>query len=377
VEWSAAVHPRSSGLRAEFPVRHSPRVLSEGEIGTASGKLDLSLHAETATKLFPHLTKYLCPLQMAVILHTSRLVGVECPGLHSVYSELALSVDDANGCEGLRYEVTKFDVRFALVLMKVTAPGLHGYIKAFVRPPPQRQAAYLSLKGLVTNHEFAGQRALVVGGSRGLGEVTAKLLCTGGAQVKITYFQGEADACRIVDEIASAGGRADCLHLDVLNLDHGLPDALFGDWSPTHLYYFATPFISSGTKGKFSTELFNKFCTYYVTGLMKMTDRLASGGSLNIFFPSTVYIDEVPLDMGEYAAAKMAGEMLCVFLQKTLPRATIARPRLPRMATDQTASFMPVKNLDPVPVMIQALRSLHASDRVRDHPARTPSVQEK
>ncbi|NWF74647.1 MAG: SDR family NAD(P)-dependent oxidoreductase [Nitrospirae bacterium] len=359
VEWTAADHPRSTGFTAQFPVRHSPCVLSEREIETGSGKLDLFFHTDTATRLFPYLTRYLPPSQVAVILNTSRLVGVECPGLHSIYSELALSADDSNDCDGMRYEVTKFDTRFALVVMKVTAPGLNGSIKAFVRPAPQRQAAYHSLKGLVPSDEFAGQRALIVGGSRGLGEVTAKLLCAGGAQVKITYFQGKEDAQRIVDEIASAGGRADCFHLDVLGLDRDPPDLSIGGWSPTHLYYFATPFIFLGTKGKFSTELFNKFCGYYVTGLMRTIDRFAGGGSLNIFFPSSTAVDEVPLDMGEYVAGKMAGEMLCEFLQKTLPKATIISPRIPRVATDQTVSFMPIKNLDPVPVIIQELRFFH------------------
>lgn len=360
VEWATASHPHASDITSQFPVQHSPRVFSEGKIAAASSMLDLCLHSDTANKLFPYLTRYLSRSQVAVLLHTSRLVGVECPGLHSIYSELALSADDSNGCRGMRYEVTKFDARFALVLMKVTAPGLNGSIKAFVRPPPQSQAAYLSLKGLVTNHEFAGQRALVVGGSRGLGEVTAKLLGMGGAQVKITYLQGKADACRIVDEIVSAGGRAECFHLDVLDLENGLSDALLSDWSPTHLYYFATPFISSGTKGKFSTELFSRFCEYYVTGLMRTINRLAIGGLRKIFYPSTTFIDEVPSDMGEYVAAKMAGEMLCAFLEKTMPEAIIARPRLPRMTTDQTVRLMPVKNLDPVPVMLQALRAVHA-----------------
>jgi hypothetical protein len=99
--------------------------------------------------------------------------------------------------------------------------------------------------------------------------------------------------------------------------------------------------------------------TVHVTGLMRTINQLASGGLQNIFYPSTTFVDEVPLDMGEYVAAKMAGEMLCEFLQKTLPRTTIARPRLPKMATDQMGRPKPVNCLDPVPVMIQALSSFH------------------
>ena len=49
-----------------------------------------------------------------------------------------------------------------------------GVAKTLYRPPPQVQADVAALAPLVAPGEFAGQRALVVGGSRGLGEVTVK-----------------------------------------------------------------------------------------------------------------------------------------------------------------------------------------------------------
>jgi NAD(P)-dependent dehydrogenase (short-subunit alcohol dehydrogenase family) len=231
-----------------------------------------------------------------------------------------------------------------------------GSIKAFVRPQPQQQAQYLSLKHLIEANEFTGQRALVVGGSRGLGEVAAKILCSGGAQVKITYYQGKDDADRIVDEITSNGGAAGSFHLDVLNPGLNFSEAGLNGWNPTHLYYFATPFISAALKGAFSPALFTKFCNCYVAGFLHTVQPLQRRGLRNIFYPSTVFIDDPPANMGEYAAAKMAGEMVCRFLQKNYAGMTIHVPRLPRMATDQTVSLWPSNNLDPVTVMIEALR---------------------
>jgi hypothetical protein len=52
----------------------------------------------------------------------------------------------------------------------------------------------------------------------------------------------------------------------------------------------------------------------------------------------------------------MAGEMLCAFLQKTQREIIIHKPRLPGMATDQTASFLEVGNQDPVAIMLEHLR---------------------
>jgi hypothetical protein len=56
--------------------------------------------------------------------------------------------------------------------------------------------------------------------------------------------------------------------------------------------------------------------------------------------------------------AKVTGEALCDFYSRTHPGITIHRPRLPRLATDQTASLMPLESMDPVPVLLENLRQL-------------------
>ena len=128
-------------------------------------------------------------------------------------------------------------------------------------------------------------------------------------------------------------------------------------WTPTHLYYFATPFIFGGKKGGFSTELFGKFCAYYVAGFVKVVEHFSASGLKNIFYPSSSAMDELPSGMGEYAAAKAAGETACRYLEKIYKGMVIHTPRLPRLATDQTVSLSPVNNLDPVPVLLKEFRS--------------------
>ncbi len=283
-------------------------------------------------------------MQIAVILATTRLVGVECPGLKSVFSKLDLSATDSYDCRTLSYKVTRLDRRFGLVAMKVTAPGMTGELKAFIRPAPHEQDSYLSLKGRVHSKEFSRQRALIIGGSRGMGEVTAKLLAAGGAKVVITYHRGQKDARRVVEDIVSNGGVADLSHLDVLNLDRDLAEVVASDQY------------------------------YYVTGFARTVIQLRSLGLRNVFYPSTVAIDELPMNSGEFAAAKMAGETLCSFLEKNDQEMTIYRPRLPRIATDQTASVVPVANQDPVPIMIKHLRSFRDASMARCRTASELSV---
>jgi hypothetical protein len=364
---SVAVRIKSELIRSEkwdfgrykqcSPIKCQSRSLSEDEIETASGSLDLYLNTETVTKFFPNLTRCVSPLQIAILLSTTRLVGVECPGLHSVYNELNLFTNDSHEFSTLKYNVIKFDKRFGLVLMKITAPDMTGNIKAFVRPEYQKQFDYLSMKKLVSSDEFAGQRALVIGGTRGLGEVTVKLLAAGSAEVKFTYYRGEEDARHIVNEIVSNGGIVDSFYLDVLSSQFEIVKSSLVDWNPTHLYYFATPFISPGSKGRFNISLFNRFCDYYVTGFFNIVNSLELKELKNIFYPSTVFIDELPLDMSEYVTAKTAGEVLCLFMEKNYPDMIIYRPRLPKMATDQTVSLLPAENSNPAPIMIKFLRS--------------------
>jgi 3-oxoacyl-[acyl-carrier protein] reductase len=55
---------------------------------------------------------------------------------------------------------------------------------------------------------LAGRRALVTGGSRGIGRATARLLASAGADVALTYHARAADAEAVVSEIRGMGRRA-------------------------------------------------------------------------------------------------------------------------------------------------------------------------
>ena len=213
----------------------------------------------------------------------------------------------------------------------------------------------------INRTEFINQRALVIGGSRGLGEVTAKVLSFGGADVKITYHKGTEDAYQVVDEIIAGGGIADSFHLNVLEENINFLSILKTKWAPTHMYYFATPFIASGKSRVFSISLFQKFCDFYVVGFQRIVEQLSQLGLKGVIYPSSVFVDNIPYNMGEYATAKMAGEELCPFLKKTKKGIIFHKPRLPKLSTDQTSSIAPTVNDDPVFIMLKHLRNLRDS----------------
>ena len=308
--------------------------------------------------MFPALARALPIAQLASLAALSFLVGMRCPGHDSVFSSFVASENDRTSADG-QYAVTRFDERFSLAEIQFTLPGLDGSIQAFRRPTPPDQASMAEVKRLVDGNEFAGVRALVVGGSRGLGETTAKILCAGGAEVRLTCRSGTADAQRVCAEIRQLGGTCSSHALDVLTLSTD-NTRLFADWTPNALFYYPTPPIFQGKRGAFSPELFNHFCEIYINGFHKTVDAIPLGESetLSVLYPSTIAIEELPADMVEYVCAKATGETLCQFISRYDRRISIHCPRLPRMKTDQTASVVPVRSADPVDLLLPLVRDM-------------------
>jgi len=106
-----------------------------------------------------------------------------------------------------------------------------------------------------------------------------------------------------------------------------------------------------------------RFCDYYVSGFNKIFKITANKGIKNYFYPSTVFISEQPLNMGEYTAAKAAGESLCSLLSKAVGGINIYSPRLPKLATDQTVSVIDKRIDSPDTIMLNQLNQFHKLGR--------------
>jgi acyl dehydratase len=342
----------------EAPQRSEPRPLSTVAAGL-SGQLRLTLDRSACDALLPGLAADLPAIQLATLLATTRLVGMECPGLYSLYAELNVefSAPPAYAAPRLDWRVNEFDDRFSRATITFTAPGVAGTIVAFLRPAPQAQPVMTQLRERVAADAFAGRRALVIGGSRGLGELCAKLLASGGADARLTYHAGEADAVRVVEDISAHGGRVGMLAYDILNPPSALAPLLGEGWTPSHVYYFPTPAIFVGQRKKFSAALFAEFCRYYVEGFYRCWESLRglTGAPLMLFYPSSVAVADPRADMAEYAAAKAAGETLCKFLAQNDRKLDLRVIRLPRLPSDQTASLLHVETADPVAQMLDVL----------------------
>jgi hypothetical protein len=82
------------------------------------------------------------------------------------------------------------------------------------------------------------------------------------------------------------------------------------------------------------------------------------------FYPSSVAVDERVKDLAEYAAAKVAGEMLAAHLAQFDRKLSVLIRRLPRIATDQTTTLMPFPAEDALDVMLPVLRDLNGAQEV-------------
>jgi hypothetical protein len=332
--------------------------LKPSEIVGKKGNLQLILNQQLLKNLFPKIVACLPLWQIATILATTRLVGMECPGLHSLFSRLKLNfgTELVSDCQ---WHVESFDETTKMTtLLLNSGNSISGEIIAFHRGSPVKQISFNEAKKLVIPNEFSKERVLVIGGSRGLGEVTTKLFAAGGAEVILTYAKGKNEAEKIVQEISEQGGKISCQHFDVTSSN---PETLIESVEkiPTVICYFATPFIFSATQNKFSKQLFDQFCQYYVIKFYDIVQYLIARGTTKIFYPSSTAINEIPSNMGEYAVAKIAGELLCQFIEKSHPNIIIQSFRFPRMETDQTQTLATIENAPPAGICLEQIRLLY------------------
>ena len=317
--------------------------------------------AAEIARAFPNAARAWGERRIAAFACCTYLVGMICPGLHSIFGGLSLSAcEEPDERDAIDFRVTVTDPRFRLVRMKISGCGLDGTLESFVRQPPAVQAGVTDVAKRIAPGEFAGTTALVVGGSRGLGELTAKILAAGGARVIVTYAAGRTDAERVQNEINTHGGECEILHYDV-RASAG-PQLMRLANLPTELYYFATPAIFRRKSGVFVQDKFNEFFNFYVTGFYDLCQavRCRRPHGISVFYPSSIAIEERPAGMTEYAMAKLAGEILCADMMAYGSSIHITIRRLPRMPTDQTATLMQVDAADPIEVMIPIVREVHA-----------------
>lgn len=171
------IDPEGELLQPDAPIDLSFEDIA-GFAGRTRGRPDDQLRL---SRIFPAVSRHLGGSRLSGLALSSYVVGMICPGLHSIYGKLALSVNASSRCNTQELDVRTIssDPRFRRVDLAVSGCGWVGVIGAFARPRPVAQASYASVAAQIAGDAFANTSVLVIGGSRGLGELIAKIAAAG------------------------------------------------------------------------------------------------------------------------------------------------------------------------------------------------------
>lgn len=332
-------------------------ILSFDEAARAGGSIPLMLDETILKKLFPVVFSLMPKVQTAEILALSQIIGMKCPGRHSVFSQMDLTFDSGkpNSHHGLNFQVKNAREDLSSIELLVDGPDIRGNLIALYHPPPVEQASYSETQSQVRDNEFSQENALIIGGSRGLGEVTAKFIAAGGGKSILTYSVGEAEAIKVQNEITNGGGRCEIRQLTV-NGKSSIP-VNFPEFN--QLYFFATPKIFGKRGNEFDQKRYEKLIEIYVNGFESICQSIVhQKRNLAVLYPSTTAIDEPITELREYILSKKKGEDICDILNKS-NYLKIIHPRLPRIETDQTSTFTGVKSHNAVEIILPLLKEMN------------------
>lgn len=350
-------------VRGDAPRSGDPLVcmLSDDEADSIAGQLALHADEVEIARLFPNLMGFMTRSEIATLLATTRLVGMVCPGLHSLFVGFDLTFPGPKGAVpgNLDYRAVGSFPKHQMVHLAVTSPAATGRIEAMFRPAPVVQPTMRDLIGTVAADTFSDEVGIVIGGARGLGEVAAKMLAMGGARVVVGYYRGDKDAHAVAAEITDAGGDAIACCWPSDGAAAALRGLDLAGVKAARLVYCAAPQIKpeSGEPNRDSLIA----ATYHKIFVddFKATVRAIRGNMdpdvrLYVHVPSTAFIDADQTGFMHYCAEKQAAEETARALVAELDKTVALYPRLPRLYTDQTARL----GTQPKDAIIQAAARL-------------------
>jgi hypothetical protein len=363
MEIQFSTDPRATSASSENEFSFSPAVpecpdrIEAGETSSISHRHNRQILAD----LFPNLA-LLPNEQIGALLAFTRLVGMIRPGLNSLFSSFSVQFSNPNEMPdtNMSWRIETLDHRYNVVTIAVTSNFCQAQLTSFLRDEPYHQPSIKEFTGVLKADLFKGRRALVIGGSRGLGEVTAKLLAVAGADVTLTYHTGLDDARRVQAELREAGCACEIVQLDVTESAKAVDAALAIHRGADLCFYFASPRISESLEPEFNTSVYEGYLAYYFTGFSNCVSACIEPGRRTcLFLPSTIFITDGSNGYREYVAAKRDAEKLCQELETSVNELKVVAARLPAMPTDQTTGLVKRGGLeDPTPIMAQQVKAM-------------------
>lgn len=308
-------------------------------------------------KILPLLSKSLNHEIIKEIALQSYIVGMKVPGLNSLLASLNFNISFLNKPQTIYIKhVNKY---FNSVKSEYLGKNITSILETFFRPEPVKPISCKEIFNLNSKlPNLKNKSVFVVGGSRGLGAVTSKLLACAGARVTLSYNCGKEEALAVANDIISIGGVCKVIQFTVS------PSQTYNvlDDKYEHLYYFPTNKIFHDDIKKSNREIYNSFHEIYVDCFKSLAEYLIKKSqTVKIFYPSSIAIEKPIVSLKDYIEAKKEGEQVCKLLQKKFLIKVIC-PRLNRILTDQTNTMVPIKFDNPVDTMLVSIKQMSSID---------------
>jgi acyl dehydratase len=276
------------------------------------------------------------PGLMRLLARLTYAVGMVSPGAQSLLSGFRL------------IRCPKYDPRFTFELVSArenlslcTYRGRYLDFEftysSFVRADHETYALDRSIAP--SSGAYSDVRAVVIGGSGGLGARVAEQIVRSGGAALVTGR-----------ELANETGAS--LAFARLDVSDGISVADFAarvdEFAPTHLFYMASPRIFEKGNPGFSFPRLERFLDVYAMGLIRLLSASKRLAEVPVFWPSTMLLDAQPGGNAEYLISKAVGERMLEMLTNQ-PAMRVFRPRLEGFSTGQTSSLVRKAQADELP----------------------------
>jgi NAD(P)-dependent dehydrogenase (short-subunit alcohol dehydrogenase family) len=290
-------------------------------------------------------------IQIASMMWTSFMVGMELPGKRAIYWRLALEFNrdqqQPAGLLGYDTKIEEFDERLELLHIAgdLSVGGKacgKAHMWAFARrDSPQPSVAKVSSL-LPRSDQLKGKTALVVGGSRGLGAAISQALALQGCSVVVSYHQCRAEAEQVR---TSLGDRGSLLELEqgnaadiqwcrdlrerILKKYNGLDFLVCNASPPIH----PMPFVPE--KLEQYHDFVGKSLSLVSVPMSMFLGCLSERCGWNVVV-SSAFVRDLPAEWPHYVTAKSAVEGLAHWAAAHYKKTHTLVVRPPKLLTDQT-----------------------------------------
>lgn len=239
---------------------------------------------------------------IVLIFNISRIIGMKYPGKNSLFLNCDISYSNTNPMKNY-FSLSKFDKKTKILTSKYNFGNYSAQSKSLLLENVKK--ILTTQKKLPT--KYYGKRAIIIGGSRGLGFLTTQILLNSGINVVATYFNNLDYLNQLKKKYINE------LNIKKLNI---LNNKSFDRFLHKHSNYdYIFNFSSCKIKKTYKIidkVYLDKLLLYYLTPLKVILKKFkVFKKPIKIFNPSTIYLNDKNSLFKEYNISKKQSENFC------------------------------------------------------------------